>query len=301
MVPKPWYGDGSLVELKRYLARFGYMPGAEHEPADAFDTHMEAAVHRYQSTLNLSAAGHGQLDSATLDRIMAPRCGVGDNNGHDVTLVSPMATGTGSQGHRRRGQPVHVLQGRAAVDAAGPARAHVRYLADGHVDYLPAETMRAVFRRVSPGRGWVIPLGFVETNDYYAANIRPRRGIPFNRPLGMLGHAFSPRNGRLHLGAAERWAVGSTRRTHGRVAEAFACAMAAAGFARAGRTEVQTGLRPCYRYAATSRGVPPLVLHFWGNATLALLGRYYFMGFRRISLPAWMWRLKMNLTCGSTR
>ncbi|RLM65523.1 aspartic proteinase nepenthesin-1 [Panicum miliaceum] len=68
--------------------------------------------------------------------------------------------------------------------------------------------------------------------------------------------------------------------TYARVAEAFARAMPAAGFARAGRAEAQTGLRPCYRYAATDRGVPPLALHFRGNATVALPRRNYFMGYR---------------------
>jgi hypothetical protein len=67
--------------------------------------------------------------------------------------------------------------------------------------------------------------------------------------------------------------------THARVAEAFARAMAAAGFARSERAEAQTGLAPCYRYAATDRGVPPLALHFRGNATVALPWRNYFMGF----------------------
>ncbi|WVZ86544.1 hypothetical protein U9M48_033303 [Paspalum notatum var. saurae] len=69
--------------------------------------------------------------------------------------------------------------------------------------------------------------------------------------------------------------------THARVAEAFGRAMDAAGFARAGRAEEQTGLAPCYRYAAADRGgVPPLALHFRGGATVALPRRNYFMGFK---------------------
>ncbi|CAD6260172.1 unnamed protein product [Miscanthus lutarioriparius] len=69
--------------------------------------------------------------------------------------------------------------------------------------------------------------------------------------------------------------------TYARVVEAFARAMAAAGFARAERAEEQTGLTPCYHYAAASdRGVPPLALHFRGNATVALPRRNYFMGFK---------------------
>jgi hypothetical protein len=82
------------------------------------------------------------------------------------------------------------------------------------VDYLPPETVRAVFRRAFARWARVIPVGFAETDDYDVADIRVGfyvgghgDGIPFDGPLGVLGHAFSPRNGRLHLDAAERWAV----------------------------------------------------------------------------------------------
>ncbi|XP_062183751.1 probable aspartyl protease At4g16563 [Phragmites australis] len=72
--------------------------------------------------------------------------------------------------------------------------------------------------------------------------------------------------------------------TYARVAEAFGRAMAAARFVRAERSEAQTGLTPCYYYAASdraaNRGVPPLALHFRGNATVALPRRNYFMGFK---------------------
>ena len=193
-----------LAELKRYLARFGYMPGAEREPTDAFDAHMEAAVRRYQSTLSLPVTG--QLDSATLDRIMAPRCGVGDN-GHGATPVSlTAAPGAVSRFTFFRGEPRWTQPDPLVLTYAISPTATV--------DYLPAETVRAVFRRAFARWARVIPVGFVETDDYYEANIRVGfyvgshgDGIPFDGPLGVLGHAFSPRNGRLHLDAAERWAV----------------------------------------------------------------------------------------------
>ncbi|KAL5215047.1 hypothetical protein ABZP36_004199 [Zizania latifolia] len=73
--------------------------------------------------------------------------------------------------------------------------------------------------------------------------------------------------------------------TFARVAEEFARAMAAARFTRAEDAEAQTGLAPCYHYSPSDRGanraVPPLALHFRGNATVALPRRNYFMGFER--------------------
>ncbi|TVT98032.1 hypothetical protein EJB05_56665, partial [Eragrostis curvula] len=72
--------------------------------------------------------------------------------------------------------------------------------------------------------------------------------------------------------------------TYAAVAEEFARAMAAARFERADSAEAQTGLTPCYYYTASdraaSRAVPPLALHFRGNATVALPRRNYFMEFK---------------------
>ncbi|GJM91439.1 hypothetical protein PR202_ga07805 [Eleusine coracana subsp. coracana] len=201
-----------LGELKRYLARFGYLPKSGHEhdhPTDAFDAHMEAAVRRYQSTLSLPVTG--QLNSATIDRIMAPRCGVGDDTIHGAPVSLP-GGGSGGGAVSRftffKGQP------RWATQPDPPLVLTYAISATATVDYLPREAVRAVFRRAFARWARVIPVAFVETDDYDAADIRAGfhsgshgDGIPFDGPLGVLGHAFSPRNGRLHLDAAERWAV----------------------------------------------------------------------------------------------
>uniref|UniRef100_A0A0E0PC15 Peptidase A1 domain-containing protein n=1 Tax=Oryza rufipogon TaxID=4529 RepID=A0A0E0PC15_ORYRU len=68
--------------------------------------------------------------------------------------------------------------------------------------------------------------------------------------------------------------------TFARVADEFARAMAAARFTRAEGAEAQTGLAPCYHYSPSDRAVPPVALHFRGNATVALPRRNYFMGFK---------------------
>ncbi|CAN6288803.1 unnamed protein product [Urochloa humidicola] len=206
-----------LAELKRYLARFGYMPGAaaghEHDPpTDAFDAHMEAAVRRYQSALSLPVTG--QLDSATLDRIMAPRCGVGDNNGHGATASVSLSANPQSVGGGGAVSRFTFFKGEPRWTQPDPLVLTYAISPTATVDYLPPGTVRAVFRRAFARWARVIPVGFAETDDYDAADIRVGfyvgghgDGIPFDGPLGVLGHAFSPRNGRLHLDAAERWAV----------------------------------------------------------------------------------------------
>ncbi|XP_062206034.1 metalloendoproteinase 1-MMP-like [Phragmites australis] len=195
-----------LGELKRYLATFGYLPKSEHDLTDAFDEHLEVAVRRYQSMLSLPVTG--QLDSATLNRIMAPRCGVGDG-------VSVFLSAKGSQsGGGGTVSRFTFFKGEPRWTQPDPLVLTYAISATATVDYLPPKAVRAVFRRAFARWAQVIPVGFVETDDYDAADIRVGfyvgshgDGIPFDGPLGVLGHAFSPQNGRLHLDAAERWAV----------------------------------------------------------------------------------------------
>ncbi|XP_062200589.1 metalloendoproteinase 1-MMP-like [Phragmites australis] len=198
-----------LGELKRYLARFGYMPKSEHGPTDAFDEHLEVAVRRYQSMLSLPVTG--QLDSPTLDRIMAPRCGVGDDD-HGVSVS--LSASTASRGGGGAVSRFTFFKGEPRWTQPDPLVLTYAISPTATVDYLPPEAVRAVFRRAFARWARVIPVGFVETDDYNAADIRAGfyvgshgDGIPFDGPLGVLGHAFSPKNGRLHLDAAERWAV----------------------------------------------------------------------------------------------
>ncbi|KAL6906401.1 hypothetical protein ACP4OV_004002 [Aristida adscensionis] len=199
-----------LAELKRYLARFGYMPraaaghGHGRAPTDAFDEHLEAAVRRYQSMLSLPVTG--QLDSATIDRIMAPRCGVGDD-GHGAGAPVPISGG-------RAVSRFTFFKGQPRWTRADPLVLTYAISETAAVDYLPPDAVRAVFRRAFARWARVIPVSFVEAGAYDAADIRVGfyvgshgDGIPFDGPLGVLGHAFSPRNGRLHLDGAERWAV----------------------------------------------------------------------------------------------
>lgn len=60
----------------------------------------------------------------------------------------------------------------------------------------------------------MIPVSFLEIEDYGFADIKigfyggnHGDGEPFDGVLGVLAHSFSPESGRLHLDAAETWAV----------------------------------------------------------------------------------------------
>ncbi|RYR58690.1 hypothetical protein Ahy_A05g024573 isoform A [Arachis hypogaea] len=87
--------------------------------------------------------------------------------------------------------------------------AHHRIHATRHVPVI-----RAVFQRAFSRWATVIPVNFQEAEWYDAADIKigfysgdHGDGEPFDGVLGVLGHAFSPQNGRFHLDAAESWSV----------------------------------------------------------------------------------------------
>ncbi|KAB2604796.1 hypothetical protein D8674_037918 [Pyrus ussuriensis x Pyrus communis] len=85
---------------------------------------------------------------------------------------------------------------------------------DNLIDYLSLSDIQHVFKRAFSRWASVIPVSFMETNDYGFADIKigfysgdHGDGEPFDGVLGILAHSFSPMSGRLHLDAAERWAV----------------------------------------------------------------------------------------------
>ncbi|KAL6609654.1 hypothetical protein ACP70R_039623 [Stipagrostis hirtigluma subsp. patula] len=190
-----------LAEVKGYLARFGYMPPrADHD--DAFDEHMEAAVKRYQSRLGLPVTG--RLDSATLRRVMSPRCGVGDGHGRSSVSVSLSESAVSRYTFFDDGEPRWTRT--VLTYAISPTAT---------AGYLPHDAVRAVFRRAFAHWARVIPVEFVETDDYDGeADIKVGfyygdhgDSDPFDGPGGVLAHAGGPNDGGLHLDAAELWTV----------------------------------------------------------------------------------------------
>ncbi|KAI8537451.1 hypothetical protein RHMOL_Rhmol09G0024700 [Rhododendron molle] len=192
-------GRGSHVsgmsELKKYFQRFGYLEQqvTESNLTDAFDDRFESAVVNYQKTLGLSVTG--KLDSDTVSQIMAPRCGVAD----PVRVTGRYEYFYGEPRWARSSAPMTLTY------ALSP---------EYSIDYIAQSDIESVFERAFTRWSAVIPVNFTAAEDYWAADIKigffggdHGDGEPFDGVLGVLAHAFSPENGRLHLDAAETWAV----------------------------------------------------------------------------------------------
>ncbi|KAG6502570.1 hypothetical protein ZIOFF_034854 [Zingiber officinale] len=191
-----------LSGLKRYLVRFGYLtlPDRAELDSDAFDARLESAVFLYQTNHGLPVTG--KLDAATLSQLMTPRCGVPDA----VAATAPNRTGLTERFTFFPGKPRWAGQ-RPLTLTYALSTAHT-------ITYISRADVAAALRRAFARWEQVIPVRFVETADYRAADVRVGfyrgdhgDGEPFDGQLGVLAHAFSPESGRLHLDAAEWWAV----------------------------------------------------------------------------------------------
>ncbi|PNT78391.1 hypothetical protein BRADI_1g78530v3 [Brachypodium distachyon] len=171
-------------------------------PADQQD--QDAGLLRlYQSTMGIPPTG--RLDNRTAGLLSTPRCGV------------PDLPNVASRYAYFDGQPRWAPRGRrfTLTYAIIPPPATPD-------DRLPhPSAVRAAFRRAFARWARVIPVRFVELAttagsefSYNTADVKVGffsgdhgDGEPFDGPLGVLAHAFSPPSGQLHLDAAERWTV----------------------------------------------------------------------------------------------
>lgn len=198
-----------MSELKLYFHRFGYLPkGALLKDnssstallSDEFDEELELAVFEYQKNLGLQATG--KLDKDTVETIMAPRCGMPD---------ASSATKTTNLLHTT--QHFSFFYGKPRWMRRSPMNLSYAF-SDHTIDYLTSKQLKATFAAAFNRWAAVIPVSFHHTDDYKSADITigffrgdHGDGESFDGVLGVLGHAFSPENGRFHLDAAERWAV----------------------------------------------------------------------------------------------
>ncbi|KAK9059219.1 hypothetical protein SSX86_021838 [Deinandra increscens subsp. villosa] len=176
-----WHGFSKLIdagkgdhfsgmsELKRYFHRFGYLE-ADDNFTDVFDDTLETAVLTYQK-----------------------------NSGYPSPEISIPT----------RGEP----RWRKAEKSETLTLTYA--FSDSHmINYLSYSDIRGAFQRSFTRWASTIPVSFSEVDDYRKADIKIAfyqgdhgDGVAFDGVLGVLAHAFSPENGRLHLDMAETWAV----------------------------------------------------------------------------------------------
>ncbi|XP_061365415.1 metalloendoproteinase 4-MMP-like [Gastrolobium bilobum] len=209
----PNAGRGSKItgisQFKRYLSRFGYLPLQKNNTfSDEFDAKFESALIRYQQNLGLQVTG--KLDSNTVSQMITPRCGVPDtkeaHNNHNH--------------HHNNNNIMHsskhfvYFPGKPRWSRDMPMTLTYAFSQDYMIHSLTMHDIREAFQLAFMRWASVIPVSFVEEKDYAFSDIKigfyngdHGDGEPFDGVLGVLAHSFSPEIGRLHLDAAETWAV----------------------------------------------------------------------------------------------
>lgn len=189
-----------LSELKKYLANLGYIDPNSiktliHRNDDFYDDTLESAIKKYQEFHNLKITG--LLDEETVESLQRPRCGVADFHSRANLTTSFLHTDTDMGS-------LYTFLGTKWP----PSK---RYLTFSY----PKNTRRDANVPVAKALiKWmsVSPFRFAYRDDFGKVDIKisfERRdhgdGYPFDGPNGVLAHAFSPTDGRLHFDAEENW------------------------------------------------------------------------------------------------
>ncbi|KAI3829164.1 hypothetical protein L1987_03280 [Smallanthus sonchifolius] len=197
-------GKGShfrgISELKKYMQRFGYLQISNSSSNDEFNDQFEVAVTRYQRKLGLTVTG--KLDSETISQMTLPRCGMRDTISKHT------------QQNLYTVQHYNYFNGKPRWSRAMPTTLAYAFSPNYIVSNLNLSDMKVIFRQAFSRWSAVIPVNFTETEDYAFSDIKigfyngdHDDGEPFDGVLGVLAHGFLPESGKLHLDAAETWAV----------------------------------------------------------------------------------------------
>ncbi|KAJ6291656.1 hypothetical protein OIU76_023691 [Salix suchowensis] len=170
-----------LLDLKKYLKKFGYYPSDATLTSSDFDDHLELALRAYQKYFRLNVTG--KLDSSTTQQMMIPRCGVPD-------IINPPPstepTSTDSK-HKKFHMVAHYAFGSEKVATFQMLFKNGRRL------------LHSLSRRRLTVHQRILLLRFY-SGDH-------GDGDPFDGPGKILAHAFFPQDGRLHYDADENWST----------------------------------------------------------------------------------------------
>ncbi|KAA8533084.1 hypothetical protein F0562_033383 [Nyssa sinensis] len=170
---------------------------------------LRTPVKTYQLNYNLNISG--SIDSATVNKMMMPRCGVADI----IDSSTSMRSGKQRQQHSHGSGSLHTVAHYSffAGTPRWPAsKTHLTYSFLSDADVLGPPCARAFQKWAS-----VSHFTFEETPNYNTADIKISFQIgnhgdssPFDGPGGVLAHAFAPTDGRLHFDGQEPWATSPT-------------------------------------------------------------------------------------------
>ncbi|CAN8241066.1 unnamed protein product [Cochlearia groenlandica] len=195
--------DG-LSKLKQYFRRFGYITTATAADnfTEDFDDVLRSAVATYQKNFNLRSTG--ELDAATLRRIVTPRCG----NPDMIDGVSEM-----NGGEKLR---TTATTARYSFFPGKPRWSNRKR--DLSYAFVPqnnlTEEVKGVFARAFTRWSNVTPFKFTRSESLIRPDIvigffagEHGDGEPFDGAMGTLAHASSPPTGMFHLDGDEDWLI----------------------------------------------------------------------------------------------
>ncbi|CAM8878469.1 unnamed protein product [Rhodiola kirilowii] len=210
---KPGQRFDGLSNLKKYFNNFGYFNSTSTTNnsfnfTDDFDDMLEAALKTYQRNFNLNVTG--ELDDATLTKIVMPRCGNADVINGTNSMNKRVTTGSGGGSSSLHTTSHYTFFQNTPRWPANRRDLTYAFLASNNL----SDVAKRVFTRAFDRWAEVIPMTFGQTSNYQQADIKigfysgdHGDGEPFDGVLGTLAHAFSPTSGMFHLDGDEYWVV----------------------------------------------------------------------------------------------
>ena len=200
-----------IHKLKAYLEEFGYLSyeNNAHATDDDFDDTLDSAIKTYQKNYNIKPSGI--IDDETISIMTTPRCGVPDI-GNGINYMQPR-----DNKHESSSRNIHTVSHYSFFPGNPKWPSSKTFLTYRFFSNVPSYAIAPVarafqkwasvtqfsFRQVSTDQNSDLVIGFYSRNH--------GDGVPFDGPRGVLAHAFSPTNGKLHYDAEERWSVGPVK------------------------------------------------------------------------------------------
>ncbi|CAK9193801.1 unnamed protein product [Sphagnum troendelagicum] len=218
--PKP---DQALKSFKEYLHQYGYLKGSPNgENFTLVTEELTEATANFQHTFGIPVTK--ELDQVTFDAIIMPRCGREDFiNGKPALSFARKQTGFPRSITDDPNHPLDNTKRFAYFN--GNQRWKSRYdltwalSPTNMTSRISRKIVRTIFSDAFATWTAIIPsFSFTEVETYQSADVKisfvsGQHGDSqsFDGVLGILAHAFSPEDGRVHFDAAEFWSSDISR------------------------------------------------------------------------------------------